>query len=188
MTVLSRLGLHKTLPAAAPQGEGRELDAVAGGIAEVERPATLLPIDLTFDRHVCGHQSTFPFFAFLITCGERQVTRAKFAMGRDITPRGCANLRIEDQQHTAGAAKRCHQITGADQLQPENIAVKRYGRREIICIENRFENSRWEAHRVKEADMCRRFNHPRSGPLTTHPPLRTSRTNRQRAGGAARSC
>ncbi len=51
-------------PSAAPKHERREFNAVPGWISEVERTASLFPINLGFDRNTGADQASLPFVEF----------------------------------------------------------------------------------------------------------------------------
>src|SRR5262249_38776545 len=108
-------------PPPTPECWRRQFDAVAGGVPNIERSATLGPFDFHFDLDT---QSLKPFAPRTdLPLGHRKgEVAASFAAltGHAPTETSC-HLRIEHQQHTRSATEGHQDVKALKDLEPEHL-------------------------------------------------------------------
>src|SRR5688572_7531278 len=85
-----------------PDPGRRQLQAVAGGIAEIERTAAARPRDLLLDRDARLLETRLPTVEVGLGDREADVARTLCAVGRDVAS-GARGAWLEQQQHAVPA-------------------------------------------------------------------------------------
>jgi hypothetical protein len=160
-------------PAVARSPDARlcEFDAVAGGIADIDRAAALRPFEISVDREIEAFELAAPGIELGGIGGEAEMAGAGCTMRRD-RQGGVAAAQARDggveNQDGAGTAAEEHMPAGfpGDPRKAEKIAIEALGGVEVLGVEHAFEHlRRYKGHAT--ARSCRATSSPM--------PLRASR-------------
>src|SRR5581483_5225516 len=126
----------------SPDSRRRQLDAVAGGIAEVDRAAAAGPLEIGLDLDPVVAQARLPRVEAALGDGEGNVRGTGRAVCRDGARRARRRARVEDEQHPVTAAKEHVAAVGLRlDLEPEHAPVEVRRRAEVGGIESGLEDA-----------------------------------------------
>src|SRR5579859_5690037 len=142
-----------------PDARRRQLEAVAGRIAEVDRPAAAGPFHIGFDLDACTAQALRPGSESVLVFDRKgHMSRTGGSVGRD-GPTARGRGRIEDEQHPIATAEEHMPARHLRlELQLEHPSIEVLGGREVGAVEGRLED-------VYELSCRSRFHCATSSPL-----------------------